>query len=314
MTTRRTFRRRLCHPPSSPFGLQRRKLLPGLNFQIGSWHGPLPTNEDISRHAYQVPRSDYCRRGAVTVPRATRSSRRVAPGRLSPTAPSFRGKPAPCGALTAGRAGGARPFGGSHRCASGPVIVDPTPPSRPRLPTQASPASAGRRAPGAPDCPPAAPPPPTGTPEYYSRPLATYRRPSPHRCGGGWCRGPAHAWSRAARRRRVQSWTPGESEPPLFCVPKERYRCGGIFGRGKFTHTAGRPAGRALCPAPPAAQSAPLLHCFFTLLSAPNQRTRRPIVLARYFGSCSSAWPRRRRRPVHGGFAVGLASSLKLVL
>jgi len=56
------------------------------------------------------PESDHYRRGGVTVPRATRCNRRVAPGRLSPAAPSGRGHSDPA----AGRLGQARPFAGSH--------------------------------------------------------------------------------------------------------------------------------------------------------------------------------------------------------
>ena len=59
----------------------------------------------------------------MTVPRATRCNRRVAPGRLSPAAPSGRGNP------PGGHDGRARPFEGSHpRAQAGP----PSPCPRPR--------------------------------------------------------------------------------------------------------------------------------------------------------------------------------------
>jgi len=93
----------------------------------------------------------------VTVPRATRCNRRVAPGRLSPAAPSGRGNATPREAREAGRGGRARPFGGFHRFAGGPVIPAPASPSRLRPPPPASPTPAGRRAPGAPDVPTAEP-------------------------------------------------------------------------------------------------------------------------------------------------------------
>ena len=91
MKTRFTCRRRRCLPPSSPFVQKGRKPSPGPNSPIGTWPGPSPTNADNSLHAYKVPRSDHYRRGGVTVPRATRCNRRVAPGWLSPAAPSGRG-------------------------------------------------------------------------------------------------------------------------------------------------------------------------------------------------------------------------------
>jgi len=93
----------------------------------------------------------------VTVLRETRCNRRVAPGRLSPAAPSGFGNPASRGAREAGRGGRARPFGGSHRFAGRPVIPAPALPSRMRPPPPASLNSAGRRAPGAPEVPAAGP-------------------------------------------------------------------------------------------------------------------------------------------------------------
>jgi len=88
MKTRFTCRRRRCLPPSSPFVVKGRKPSPGPNSPIETWPGPSPTNADNSLHEYKVPRSDHYRRGGVTVPRATRCNRRVAPGRLSPAAAS----------------------------------------------------------------------------------------------------------------------------------------------------------------------------------------------------------------------------------
>jgi len=130
MKTRFTCRRRRCLPLSSPFVLKGRKPLPGLNYPIGNGPRQSPTNGDDSLHAYRVARSDHYRRGGVTVPHATRCNRRVAPGRLSPAAPSDRSNPAPSGAREAGRGGRVRPFGVTHRFAGGPVISAPAPPSR----------------------------------------------------------------------------------------------------------------------------------------------------------------------------------------
>jgi len=104
MKTRFTCRRRRCLPPSSPFVQKGRKPSPGPNSPIGTWPGPSPTNADNSLHAYKVPRSDHYRRGGVTVPRATRCNRRVAPGRLSPAAPSGRGHSDPAAGVWVGRA------------------------------------------------------------------------------------------------------------------------------------------------------------------------------------------------------------------
>ena len=82
----------------------------------------------------------------MTVPRATHYNRRVAPGRLSPSAPSGRGHPDPAAGMTARRAP-SRARTRAHRRArrprarapvpSVPVVVgaaDPRRPSHPRGP------------------------------------------------------------------------------------------------------------------------------------------------------------------------------------
>jgi len=107
MKTPFTCRRRQCLPPSPPFVPKGRKPLSGLNSPIGNCPGQSPTNAGNSLHAHQVPRSDHCRLGGLTVPRARRCNRRVAPGRLSPAAPCGCGNPAPpwgphCGARQPG--------------------------------------------------------------------------------------------------------------------------------------------------------------------------------------------------------------------
>jgi len=80
--------------------------------QMGIDPGRHQAMQIIPPHACQVPRGDHYRRGGVTVPRATRCTRRVAPGRPSPAAPSRarqrplgRANPAPRGAHVPRRGG-----------------------------------------------------------------------------------------------------------------------------------------------------------------------------------------------------------------
>ena len=93
----------------------------------------------------------------MTIPRVTRCTRRVAPGRMSPAAHCRARQPSPAwGPLVAARRP-VRSAGGSVLFTDGPFVPALASPSGLQLPLPASPSPAGRRAPGAPDIAVAAP-------------------------------------------------------------------------------------------------------------------------------------------------------------
>jgi len=93
----------------------------------------------------------------VTVPRSSRRTCLVEPGRLSQAVPSGCGHPGPPWGPPCRHGGRARAFGGSHPRAGRPAVPVPAPTFRPRLPSSASPTPAGRRAPSAPPAVPSSP-------------------------------------------------------------------------------------------------------------------------------------------------------------
>jgi len=94
-----------------------------------------------SREAIIAARgSDRSARNALQSPSGARSA-------VACRALYLRHPGPPCGPPDE-RSGRERPFVGSHPGAGGPADPSPTPPSRPRLPSSASPIPAGPRAPG----------------------------------------------------------------------------------------------------------------------------------------------------------------------